>query len=129
MSTIVTNSSIVGYLHRPGVTTYSAAKSGLAGFAECLPRELAETDLTTLHVVTGGIDTDMLDQAKRDLEDHVSTSGWDQHTPDEWADRIVAAIESGDEILGPGGKAAVGKLATHMPPFVLDAVAGRAFSR
>jgi short-subunit dehydrogenase len=126
---IVTNSSLVGYLHFPGVTTYSAAKSGVAGFAESLRRELAETDLTTLHVITGGIETDMLGTAMEDLQRHVSTSGWEQHTPEEWAGEIVSAIASDRHTLGPGGKAALGKLATHMPSFVLDTVASRAFSR
>ena len=126
---VVTNSSLVGYLHFPGVSTYSAAKSGLAGFAECLRRELAETDVTALHVITGGIETDMLGQAMADLEKHVSTAGWNQHTPEEWAEKVVKAIQSDADTLGPGGKAAIGKFASHLPSFVLDTVASRSFSR
>jgi short-subunit dehydrogenase len=127
---IVNNSSVVGYVHFPGVTTYSAAKAGVAGFTESLRRELADAPVSTLHVVTGGIDTDMLDAAKRGLEGQVpGTAGWDQHTPEEWADRIVAAIEAGDHTLGPGGRSALAKLASHLPPVVLDTVAKRAFER
>jgi short-subunit dehydrogenase len=127
---IVNNSSLVGYVHFPGVSTYSAAKAGVAGFTECLRRELADSPVSTLHVVTGGIDTDMLDAAKQGLAGQVpGTDGWDQHTPAEWADKIVQAIVDDDHTLGPGGKSALAKLASHLPPVVLDTVAKRSFAR
>ena len=127
---IVNNSSIVGYVHFPGVSTYSAAKAGVSGFTESLRRELADTPLSTLHVVTGGIDTDMLDAAKDGLRDQLpGADGWDQQTPEEWAEKIVEAILADDTTLGPGGKSALGKLASHLPSFVLDTVTGRAFER
>ena len=127
---IVNNSSIVGYVHFPGVSTYSAAKAGVSGFTESLRRELAATPLSTLHVVTGGIDTDMLDAAKDGLRDQLpGADGWDQQTPGEWAEKIVEAIVADHHTLGPGGKSALGKLASHLPSFVLDTVTGRAFER
>ncbi|MGI8779125.1 MAG: SDR family NAD(P)-dependent oxidoreductase [Solirubrobacteraceae bacterium] len=126
---VVCCSSIVAYLHVPGVTTYSAAKAGLSGFAECLRRELADTPVSTLHVVTGGIDTDMLDTAKAELERHYDTSTWTQYEPGDWAEKVVSAIEADDDVLGPGGKAAIGKLAAHLPPAVLDTLSGKAFDR
>jgi short-subunit dehydrogenase len=127
---IVNNSSIVAYAHFPGVTTYAAAKAGVSGFTESLHRELAGTPVSTLHVVTGGIDTDMLDAAKGDLRDQLpGADSWVQHTPDEWAEEIVKAILSDDRTLGPGGKSALAKLASHLPPFVLDTVTRRAFER
>ena len=127
---IVNNSSIVGYVHFPGVSTYSAAKSGVSGFTESLRRELSGTPVSTLHVVTGGIDTDMLDDAKDGLRDQLpGADGWVQHTPEEWADKIVDAIVGDDNTLGPGGKSALAKLASHLPPVVLDTVTQRAFER
>jgi short-subunit dehydrogenase len=126
---VVNVSSVVAYLHAPGITTYSAAKSALSGFAECLRRELAETPVSTLHVVTGAVDTDMLDQAKQDLDGHIDTSHWDQYDAEEWAGKIVEAIADDHEILGPGGRSALGKLASHLPPFVLDTFMSRAFTR
>jgi len=127
---IVNNSSIVGYLHFPGVSTYSAAKAGVSGFTECLRRELHDTGVSTLHVVTGGIDTDMLEETRQQLAPHYSnTDSWAQHTPEEWAEKIVDAIVDDTDTLGPGGKAALGKLASHLPSFVLDGVASSAFER
>jgi short-subunit dehydrogenase len=127
---VVINSSVVAYANFPAVTTYAASKAGISGFAEALRRELAPTPLTTLHIVTGGIDTDMLDATKAQLEPHFpGAESWDQHTPREWAQKIVSAVESDAEVLGPGGKAALGKLASHLPRQVLDAFVARAFDR
>jgi short-subunit dehydrogenase len=127
---VVINSSVVAYANFPAVTTYAASKAGISAFAEALRRELAPTPLTTLHIVTGGIDTDMLDATKAQLEPHFpGAERWDQHTPDEWAEKVVSAIASDAEVLGPGGKAALGKLASHLPRQVLDAFVARAFDR
>ena len=120
----------MGYVHFPGVSTYSAAKSGVSGFTESLRRELAHTPLSTLHVITGGIDTDMLDEAKDALRDQFpGADGWDQQTPEQWADKIVDAIVKDKDTLGPGGKSAIAKLTTHLPSFVLDTIAERGFTR
>jgi short-subunit dehydrogenase len=127
---VVINSSVVAYANFPAVTTYAASKAGISGFAEALRRELAPTPVTTLHIVTGGIDTDMLDATKAQLEPHFpGAESWDQHTPEQWADKIVSAIAGDDPVLGPGGKAALGKLASHLPRQVLDAIVARSFDR
>jgi short-subunit dehydrogenase len=127
---VVINSSVVAYANFPAVTTYAASKAGVSGFAEALRRELAPTPVTTLHVVTGGIATDMLDETKRQLDPHFpGADSWDQHTPQQWAAKIVKAIEEDAAVLGPGGKAALGKLASHLPRQVLDTFVARAFDR
>jgi short-subunit dehydrogenase len=126
---IVSGSSVIAYLHFPGVTTYSATKSGLSGFTEALRRELHDTPVSVLHVVTGGIETDMMDQVKEELDGHYNTNGWEQFTPEEWAERIVDAIASDADTLGPGGKAALGKLASHLPSWVLNTTASQSFDR
>jgi short-subunit dehydrogenase len=126
---IVNGSSIIAYLHFPGVSTYSASKAALSGFTEALRRELHDTPVTVLHVITGGIDTDMMDQVKQELDGHYKTDGWEQFTPEEWAERIVDAIASDSDTLGPGGKSALGKLASHLPSWILDTTASRSFER
>jgi short-subunit dehydrogenase len=126
---VVVNSSVVAYANFPAVTTYAASKAGTSAFAEALRRELAPTPVTTLHIVTGGIATEMLGETKRQLEPHLRTAGWDEQPPDEWAAKIVKAIEDDDPVLGPGGKAALGKLASHLPRQLLDGVVARGFRR
>ncbi|QEC47194.1 SDR family NAD(P)-dependent oxidoreductase [Baekduia soli] len=127
---IVNNSSVSGYVNFPAVSTYAASKGGVAAFTESLRRELAPTPVTTLHVITGGIATEMLDDTKRLLEPHFGTlDGWDRQSPESWADKIARAIAADDDVLGPGGKSALGKLASHLPKVVLDTVSSRSFRR
>jgi short-subunit dehydrogenase len=126
---IVNQASVVGYVHFPGVTSYAATKSGVVGFTQALRRELRDTSVSVLELATGGIDTDMMDKVKAELDEHASTDGWDQYEPEEWAEKIVAAIRSDDDVLGPGGKAALAKLASRGPGSVLDAASAAGFNR
>jgi short-subunit dehydrogenase len=127
--TIVNNTSIVGYAHMPAVTTYAASKAGVVGFSEALRRELRGTGVRVLHVVTPGVQTEMLDATDDQYGRYADTASWDRIEPAEWAQKILGAIESGDHVLGPGGKTALAKLASRGPAAVLDAAAARMFSR
>jgi uncharacterized protein len=126
---IVNNASIVGYAHMPAVTTYAASKAGVVAFSEALRRELDGTGVQVLHVVTPGVNTDMLDTTDEEYGRYADTSSWDRVEPADWAAKIVGAIEAGDHILGPGGKTALAKLASRAPSVVLDQAARRMFSR
>jgi short-subunit dehydrogenase len=126
---VVNNTSIVGYAHMPAVTTYAASKAGVVAFSEALRRELRETGVEVMHVVTPGVKTNMLEETDEQYGRYADTSSWDRIEPREWAEKIVGAIESGDHILGPGGKTALAKLASRGPAAVLDAAAARMFSR
>jgi hypothetical protein len=57
------------------------------------------------------------------------TAKLDGVAPGEWAEKIVGAIESDDELLNPGGAERLAKLASRGPSGLLDAVLGRAFDR
>jgi short-subunit dehydrogenase len=126
---IVNHASIVGYLRFPGVSAYSASKAGVTAFTECLRRELKGTGVSTLEIVTGGVDTDMLQTAAGNLEDHTSSKGWQWTEPAEWAERIVDAIEKDKQVLEPPGKARLGKALSSGPALLLDALAARGFKR
>lgn len=123
---IVDNSSIVGHAPFPGATTYAASKSGMEGFTVSLRRELHGTGVGVLEVVTPGVDTDMMEQVQRDLAPHLDTDGWDKHQPEDWAEKVVDAIESDEEQL----KAPLPeRLAQLLPEGLVGAGAKRAFKR
>src|SRR5215210_1398622 len=61
---VVNNASISGYAWFPAASTYSASKTGVVAFSESLRRELKETGVSVLHLVTPGVDTRMLDETK-----------------------------------------------------------------
>ena len=127
---IVNNPSIAGYAFFPGAAVYSASKSAVVGFSEALRRELEETPVSVLHLVTPGVETDMLEQVRDDYEPYVvDTSRLDGVEPRDWAEKIVKAIEDDDDVLNPGGAERLAKLASRGPGGLLDSALGRAFDR
>jgi short-subunit dehydrogenase len=127
--TIVNNASISGYSWFPAATTYAAAKAGVVAFSEALRRELDGTGVNVLHLVTPGVETDMLDATRKVYGRHMDTAAWSDTTPVEWAAKVVRAVERGDHVLGPGGRLALAKLASRGPAALLDAVSRRMFTR
>jgi len=126
---VVNNASISGYAWFPSTTTYAAAKTGVVAFSESLRRELKGTGVGVLHLVTPGVDTEMLDATREVYGRHMDAAAWDDQPPEEWAAKTVRAIERDDHVLGPGGRLALAKLASRGPAALLDIVASRAFSR
>jgi short-subunit dehydrogenase len=126
---IVNNASISGYAHFPAASTYAAAKSGVVAFSESLRRELRGTGVSVMHLVTPGVQTDMMDATQEVYGSHMDVSDWDVQEPEEWAAKVVSAIESDARILGPGGRTALAKLASRGPAFLLDAISRQMFSR
>ena len=127
--TIVNNASISGYAWFPGATTYAAAKTGVVAFSESLRRELRGTGVNVLHLVTPGVDTDMLDATREVYGRHMDADAWSDESPSEWAAKVVRAIERDDHVLGPGGRLALAKLASRGPAALLDAISNRMFTR
>lgn len=126
---VVNNASISGYAFLPGATTYAASKAGVVAFSESLRRELRGTGVSTLHLVTPGVSTDMLEATEAAYGRHLDTSDWQRQEPAEWAARVVEAIRDDRAVLGPGGKTAMAKLASRGPGFLLDRLSDRIFSR
>jgi short-subunit dehydrogenase len=127
---IVNNASISAYAWFPGASTYAASKAGVVAFSESLRRELRNTGVSVLHLVTPGVDTDMLAATKESYERlGTDPASWDQIPAPEWASRVVKAIEEDESVLGPGGRSALAKLASRGPGFLIDAVSERMFSR
>ena len=126
---VVNNVSIAGYALFPGSTTYGASKAGLAGFSDALRRELEGTGVDVLHLVTPGVDTDMMEKVQADYEGHAEAEGWGHVEPGEWAEKVADAIEDDKTELGPGGPESLAKLASRGPSALIDVVAKRVFSR
>ncbi len=127
---IVNNASIAGYAYFPGAAVYSASKAAVVGFSEALRRELENSDVGVLHLVTPGVETDMLAEVRADYEPHLSDPSKLQGIETgEWAAKIVQAIENDDEVLNPGGAERLAKLAARGPAGILDRALGRVFER
>jgi short-subunit dehydrogenase len=127
--TVVNNASISGYAYLPGASTYAASKAGVVAFTEALRRELRGTGVRALHLVTPGVATEMLAATEAVYGPHMDTSGWGSVPAQEWAARVVEAIEADRRVLGPGGRLAAVKLASQGPASLIDGLAARMFSR
>jgi short-subunit dehydrogenase len=126
---IVNNASISGYAHFPAASTYAASKAGVVALSESLRRELKGTGVTVLHLVTPGVDTDMLDATESVYGRHMDTSAWDKVSPGEWAARVLEAIHEDKAVLTPGGKTGLARIAARGPSILLDLASARMFSR
>jgi len=126
---IVNNASISGYASFPAASTYAAAKAGVVALSESLRRELAPARIEVMHLVTPGVETDMLDAPRAAYGGHMDTAGWPSVGADESPDKVVAAMKRGDHVVGPGGRLALAKLASRGPAFLLDSVSRRMFTR
>lgn len=126
---VVNNSSLSGYAWFPAASTYAASKAGVVALSESLRRELKDTGVEVLHLVTPGVDTAMLDATEEVYGKHMDTSGWDKVSPDDWAADVVKAMEDGKRILRPGGKTGIAVRASALPSGVMDAVTSRMFTR
>ncbi len=126
---VVNNASISGYAFFPAATTYAASKAGVVALTDALRRELRGTGVSTLQLVTPGVDTDMLDATEAVYGRHMDTSGWEKVAPAEWADKIAEAIRDDRNVLEPLGKTRLAKLASRGPGRLLDMASARMFSR
>lgn len=126
--TIVNNASISGYAFFPGSSVYAASKAGLVAFSEGLRRELRGTGVNVLHLVTPSIDTRMMDQVVEGYAGNQDLSNMSRTSPEDWAEKVVGAIESDKAVLNPGGSERFAKLASRGPALLLDLVS-RSFDR
>jgi short-subunit dehydrogenase len=126
---IVNNASISGYAHLPAATTYAASKAGVVALTQSLRRELRGTGVSTLHLITPGVATDMLDATESVYGRHMDTSRWENQSPEDWAEKVVGAIVSDKTTLQPGGKVAWAVRASRGPALLLDLASRRIFSR
>jgi uncharacterized protein len=127
--TIVNNASISGYAHFPAASTYAASKAGVVALTESLRRELAGTGVHAMHLVTPGVDTDMLGATEDIYSRHLDISGWGKIPAADWAAQAVNALKEDKRVLAPGGKERLAMLAARGPGWVLDRATQRVFSR
>lgn len=124
---IVNNASISAYAYLPGASTYAATKAGIVAFGEALRRELRDTGVSTMHLVTPRIETDMAAEMDVQYDGLVDTAAFSSTTPEAWAEKVVKAMLNGDHVVGPGGTTAIAKLASRLPAFAVDALARRLY--
>lgn len=121
-------SSIAGKVGVPLRTAYSAAKFGLAGYADALRAETAHLGLKVHAIYPGSIRTDVSrnaltsDGSARGVSDSVIDAGID---PDDAAMQMIEAMlrDEREIIVARGGELAMGE-SRRTPDALLDQIAG-----
>lgn len=71
---IVNNSSVLAVLNLPAVSTYAASKAAVVAFTRALSEEVRGTGVSTLLLLTPGVDTRMLDAYSESQKKYFSFS-------------------------------------------------------
>lgn len=113
---IVVNSSVSAIMRFPGASTYAASKAAVAAFVDCLRNELAGTGVSTLLLLTPGIETRMFQEIHKKYEGSMDTSFLTSITPEVYMGQVREAILSDREVLTPSGAQGIGlAFARHLP--------------
>lgn len=122
---VVNHSSVSAVMHFPCASTYAASKAAVLAFSNCLQLELQGTGVSSLCLITPGIQTRMFNQIEEKYGDHLKVPK-DSIPPETYAVQICDAIESDKVNLTPSGATAVGlALAQHLPWLFRRAAAAR----
>jgi short-subunit dehydrogenase len=112
---IVNNSSVSAIMHFPCATTYAASKAGVMAFTDCLEAELADTGVTTLCLITPGIQTRMFKEIETKYGRNFEVPS-DSITPERYAEQICESITADKVRLEPSGATGVGlAIARYLP--------------
>lgn len=126
---VVNNASIAGYAYLPDNSTYSATKAGVVAFSEALRRELEATNVSVLHLVTPGVDTEMFQDVEATYARNKKPIKLDKIPAAVWAKKVVAAMETDKTILSPSGSTGILKVISRGPKWLVDTVSRKMFKK
>ncbi len=116
---IINNSSISGILNLPSASTYSAAKTGVAAFTRSLDQELAGTGVSTLLLITPGVETRMYQEVRETYRGHLNVDMVKTIEPEVWAQKVIDAVKTDKKELWPNfTQTLVGRLYTIFPSLI-----------
>lgn len=115
---IINNASVVGVMHFPLASTYSAAKAGVIAFSDCLQEELVGTGVSTLVMITPGVKTRMLNDIPNKYGAKIDVSFIERAiSPEAWAAAVLSAVRDDRAVLQPRGLTRLGlDIARYLPP-------------
>jgi short-subunit dehydrogenase len=123
---IVNNSSVSGKMFFPCASTYAASKAGVVAFTESMKQELRGTGVSTLLLITPGVQTDMFDDIFKQYGDHMKLDFMKSIPAETWAKKVIEAIKNDDDHCLPEGRSLFGvNFAHHLPSLFEKMVKGK----
>jgi short-subunit dehydrogenase len=127
---IINNSSVSGVMNMPCASTYSAAKTALVAFSNCLRNELGGTGVSVLLLLTPGVETRMFGDIPKKYGKNLDLSFLEKSlTAKEYAQMIREAILEDLELLKPAGATGFGLLLAQHVPRVFNRMIAKKFKR
>ncbi len=127
---IVNNASISGILNLPAASCYTASKTGLVGFTRSLEQELGGTGVTTLLLITPGVETRMFAGVRKIYSKNLKVSPkGGTISPEVWAKKVLEAIGDNKRELWPGGATGIVGRIYQIFPGVIRVGTRRIFKR
>ena len=113
---IINHSSVSAYMHFPCASTYAASKAAVAAFTDCLHTELKGTGVSTLLLVTAGVETRMFKDIPKLYGKNLDVTWLTSIPPKKYAEMIKEAILEDLDVLKPQGLSGLGlRFAQHLP--------------
>tara|TARA_R110000868_G_scaffold163335_1_gene395486 strand:+ start:12322 stop:13086 length:765 start_codon:yes stop_codon:yes gene_type:complete len=128
-SMIVNNASVSGVMHLPCTTTYTASKTGVVAFSSSLRQDLKGTNVKVLTLITPGVKTRMFDEIAPKYSNHMDVSSISSISTEEYAKRVMSAIEKKKKVLYPGGLEGLGCFLARHFPLLFEKIASSQFKR
>lgn len=125
---IINNSSVSAIMHFPCASTYAASKAAVLAFSDCLSIELKGTGVSTLCLVTPGIQTRMFREIETKYGDNLKAPK-DSMTPEIYAVQICEATENDLDNLYPSGLTGIGLAVARHLPALFKTIAAKRFHR
>ena len=126
---IVNNSSVSGVMCIPCASTYAASKAGVVSFTRCIKQELKNTGVSTLIMLTPGIQTKMYDDIKNLYSEHLKLDFLTAISAEEWAGKVWIAIKNDDDEITPTGSNKIGLWASKFAPSMFEKQVSKYFKR
>jgi uncharacterized protein len=126
---IINHSSVTGIMNFPCATTYAASKAAVIAFTNSLKAELSGTGVSTLLLITPGVETRMFNQITDLYSGNMNLSFLKSIPAKKYAQMIREAVLEDLEVLKPHGFSGIAlSVARHLPG-TFQKVSSRFFKR
>lgn len=126
---IVNNASVSGVMHLPCTSTYTAAKTGVVAFTSSIRQDLKGTNVKVLTLITPGVKTRMFDEIAPKYSAHMDVSSLATITTEQYAGRVMDAINKNKKMLYPSGIEGIGCFISRHFPMLFEKLASSQFKR
>jgi short-subunit dehydrogenase len=126
---IINHSSVVSVMNFPGASTYAASKAAVLAFTNSLKAELKGTGVSTLVLITPGVETRMFNDIPKFLSANLNLNFLRAIPSKKYAQMIREAILEDLTELKPSGFTGIALLMAQHVPAVFENIVSSRFKR